>query len=300
MVSGSLDDWMANPLGLNHLTLAGRAAEDEEDEEDARLDDGAVEILDEDEYQEYQASLYIFGPPPARDMTRIARVSVASAHAHAHPDARIHRGRVQSGLASDAILYLHPERRAASRVDAQRRLTPAASSMRAFVLTARPARRLHHRGRLLMDLLLLLHRTLPAPGRARRPVARVVRVAPACGIDLADGRFMHRSSYALSLRSADDVLHVLCARLGPCTVQGLAGRCLLSAPTSPPVGLLAPGIRQESPRILSYGSSFHRTPPPLIAEAIRARTPGVFEAAHFMRVPSTAPRSPPPALNLRR
>ncbi|KAJ7140757.1 hypothetical protein C8R44DRAFT_974533 [Mycena epipterygia] len=32
------------------LTVAGRAAEDEEDEEDARLDDGAVEIPDEDEY----------------------------------------------------------------------------------------------------------------------------------------------------------------------------------------------------------------------------------------------------------
>ncbi|KAJ7084728.1 hypothetical protein C8R44DRAFT_894155 [Mycena epipterygia] len=50
MVSGSLDDWTANPLGLSHLTLAaaGRAAEDKE--EGARLDDGAVEILDEDEY----------------------------------------------------------------------------------------------------------------------------------------------------------------------------------------------------------------------------------------------------------
>ncbi|KAJ7107566.1 hypothetical protein C8R44DRAFT_885550 [Mycena epipterygia] len=32
------------------VAAAGRAAEDEEDEEDARLDDGAVEILDEDEY----------------------------------------------------------------------------------------------------------------------------------------------------------------------------------------------------------------------------------------------------------
>ncbi|KAJ7084192.1 hypothetical protein C8R44DRAFT_894164 [Mycena epipterygia] len=46
------DDWTANPLGLNHLTLAaaGQAARDEEDEEDAQLDDGAVEIPDEDEY----------------------------------------------------------------------------------------------------------------------------------------------------------------------------------------------------------------------------------------------------------
>ncbi|KAJ7120814.1 hypothetical protein C8R44DRAFT_981771 [Mycena epipterygia] len=32
------------------VAAAGRAAEDEEDEEDTRLDDGAVEILDEDEY----------------------------------------------------------------------------------------------------------------------------------------------------------------------------------------------------------------------------------------------------------
>ncbi|KAJ7084929.1 hypothetical protein C8R44DRAFT_894040 [Mycena epipterygia] len=49
MASGSLNDWTANLLGLNHLTLAatGWAAEDEED---AWLDDGAVEILDEDEY----------------------------------------------------------------------------------------------------------------------------------------------------------------------------------------------------------------------------------------------------------